>query len=70
MSWNTLDPKHQTHLEETLTRKQLDVLVLHLAGCSQRRIATMLGYRSKTTVADHLRAGRDALAALDRKDAA
>lgn len=69
MSWNTLDPRHRAHLEHTLTPGQLDVLVLHLAGCSQRRIADMLGI-ARTTCRDRLRVATNAIAALDRKDAA
>lgn len=69
MSWNTLTPQHRAHLEHTLTPGQLDVLILHLAGCSQRRIADMLGI-SRTTTRDRLRAATNAIATLDRKDAA
>lgn len=53
MSWNTLDPAIREIAERELTPRQLDVLILHLAGCSQRTIATMLGMR-RTTVRDHL----------------
>ena len=53
MSWKDLPQPRRTQLEATLTSRQLDVLILHLAGCSQRRIVTMLGI-SRTTVRDHL----------------
>lgn len=56
MSWNTLPPHQRDHAQTQLTPKQLDVLILHLAGCSQRRIATMLNL-SRTTVRDHLATG-------------
>ena len=66
MSWKDLDPQHRHHLEQTLTSRQLDVLILHLAGCSQRRIATMLGIH-RTTVRDHL---TTAIACLKEDEAA
>lgn len=69
MNWSTLPPHIRTATEQQLTSKQLDVLVLHLAGCSQRRIATMLNV-SRTTVRDHLAVGLDTIATLTRKDAA
>lgn len=61
MTWNTLDPAHRAHLETTLTSGQVDVLVLHLAGCGTRRIADMLGI-SRTTAKDRLRTALNALA--------
>lgn len=69
MSWNTIDPRHRQELEQRLTKKQLDVLVLMLAGCGSRRISDMLGI-SRTAAKDHMRTARNALANLDRKDAA
>lgn len=54
MSWNHLTPELQTIAQQVLTRKQLDVLKLHLAGCGTRRIATMLDI-SEPTAREHLR---------------
>lgn len=54
MSWSQLDPKTKRRIEKRLTKRQLDVLILTLAGCSQRRIATMLTLH-RSTVQDHLR---------------
>lgn len=54
MSWRDLTEQQRQHARETLTKRQLDVYTLTLAGCSQRQIATMLGL-TKTTVADHQR---------------
>lgn len=53
MSWNTLPPATRKHAETHLTQRQLDILILHLAGCGTRRISTMLGIH-RTTVKDHL----------------
>jgi len=53
VSWKDLPQPRRTQLERTLTSRQLDVLILHLAGCSQRKTATMLSV-SRTTVRDHL----------------
>jgi DNA-binding CsgD family transcriptional regulator len=54
MSWRTLPPHVRQAAEHALTRKQLDVLKLHLAGCGTRRIATMLSI-SEPTAREHLR---------------
>lgn len=61
MSWNTLDPTIRQLAERELTRKQLDVLKLHLAGCGTRRIATMLSI-SEPTAREHLRLAKLRLA--------
>jgi RNA polymerase sigma factor (sigma-70 family) len=53
VSWAALDPTTKARIQATLTDRQQQVLTLHLAGCSQRRIATMLGI-SRTAVRDHL----------------
>ncbi len=53
MSWKDLTEQQRQHARDVLTKRQLDVLTLHLAGCSQRRIATMLNLK-RTTVRDHL----------------
>lgn len=70
MSWNTLTPHERELISQTLTPTQLRVYILHLAGCSQRRTATMLGYRSKGTVSHHLQAAHNAIAALATKEPA
>lgn len=49
MSWNTLDPHIRHTAEQVLTRKQLDVWKLHLAGLGTRRIADMLHITRSTT---------------------
>jgi DNA-binding CsgD family transcriptional regulator len=69
MSWKTLDPNIQTIATRELTRKQLDVLKLHLAGCGTRRIATMLDI-SEPTAREHLRRARAKLRPHLEKDAA
>jgi len=50
----TPDPRILELAKQHLTRKQLDVLKLHLAGCGTRRIATMLDI-SEPTAREHLR---------------
>lgn len=55
MSWNTLPPHIKQTAEAELTRKQLDVLKLTLAGWGTRRIANYLGVAEPTA-----RAHRDA----------
>ncbi len=56
MSWNQLPTHTRIELQGRLTKRQLDILTLHLAGCSQRRIATMLNL-DRSTVRDHLAIG-------------
>lgn len=71
MTWGQLPLDVRQEVAATLNERQLNVLYLHLAGCSHRRIATMLGYKSKTSVRDHLKPGLDLLAEIStRKDAA
>lgn len=60
MSFATLPPDVREIAERTLTRKQLDVFKLHLAGCSYRRIATMLEI-GVSTVRSHLDAAHHRL---------
>lgn len=43
MSWNELPEEVQAVAMLTLTRKQLDVFKLRLAGCSWGRMVVMLG---------------------------
>lgn len=70
MTWNQLHPDHRLLAENTLTRKQLDVYKLHLAGCGTRRIALMLDI-SQSTARTHLARAHQKLAiALDRRTAA
>lgn len=64
MSWKDLTDSERQRARDRLTRRQLDVYTLHLAGCSQRQIATMLGL-TKTTVADHKRRALELLAQED-----
>lgn len=66
MSWRDLTDPERQRARDRLTKRQLDVYTLHIAGCSQRQIATMLGL-TKTTVADHI---HRALALLAQEDAA
>lgn len=61
MSWSTLPPTIQNTATRALTRRQLDVLKLHLAGCGTRRIATMLDL-SEPTIREHLRRAKANLA--------
>ncbi len=64
MSWRDLTEAERDRARNTLSHRQLDVYTLHLAGCSQRQICTMLGL-SKTTVADHIRRSLQLLAQED-----
>ncbi len=56
-SWNTLDPHIRQQLVDRLSRRQHDVLILWLAGCSIERIATMLTLAPRT-VRTHLARAR------------
>lgn len=56
MSWRELPQDVRSTAENVLTRKQLDVWKLWLAGCSSRRIALMLMV-SRSTVRSHLEDG-------------
>lgn len=69
MSWNDLPPDLRSALETRLTKGQLDVLTLHLAGCSQRRTADMLGI-ARTTVKDRLRTALNTITELTKETAA
>ena len=63
----TITPTIKHLAEQALTRKQLDVLKLHLAGCGTRRIATMLDI-SEPVAREHLRIAKLRLAhALDQE---
>lgn len=53
MSWSSLSPEVQIIAERELTRKQLDVLKLWLAGAGTARIAVMLGI-AEATARGHL----------------
>ena len=57
MSWQSLDPAIRDQLKTRLTQRQLDVLILWLAGCSYDRISTMLGI-SVRSVRTHLKRAR------------
>lgn len=57
MSWNTLPTEHRDELKQRLSQRQLDVLILWLAGCSYDRISTMLGI-SVRSVRTHLKRAR------------
>ncbi len=48
MSWQTLSPEIRVIAERELTRKQLDVLKLWIAGAGTARIAVMLGISEST----------------------
>lgn len=61
MSWNQLPVNIRETATGALTRRQLDVLKLHLAGCGTRRIATMLDL-SEPTIREHLRRAKANLA--------
>lgn len=51
----SLDPAVREVAERVLTPRQLDVFVLWLAGCSPRRISTMLDPPvTRSTVKSHL----------------
>lgn len=69
MTWNTLDPDTRTELVRRLSQRQLDVLMLWLAGCSYDRIAQMLNL-SPRTVRTHLKRARAIHERIERKDAA
>jgi DNA-binding CsgD family transcriptional regulator len=58
--YSSLSAEVQTAAERVLTRKQLDVFKLHCAGCSYRRIATMLEI-GVPTVRGHLDAAHHRL---------
>lgn len=62
MAWRDLDTHTQQTIRRALTPKQLDVFILHLAGCSPYRISLMLTV-SRRTVRDHLHAAHIRLAA-------
>lgn len=53
MSYSEVSEDVREVANRVLTGKQLDVWVLMLAGCSQRRSALMLGL-SRSTVRSHL----------------
>ena len=57
MSWQSLDPAIRETLKTRLTQRQLEVLILWLAGCSYDRISTMLGI-SVRSVRTHLKRAR------------
>lgn len=69
MSWRTLDPQLRTRIQHTLTQRQLEVLILHLAGCSNRKGATMLGL-TPTTYRDHLARAKHLTAHITTEDSA
>lgn len=52
MSWSSLPPDIRTTTERVLTRKQLDVFKLTLAGLGTRRISDML-LITRSTVRSH-----------------
>lgn len=60
MSWSSLPEPVREIAERELTAKQLDVFKLHLAGCSYRRIHTMLEI-GVPTVRGHLDAAHHRL---------
>jgi DNA-binding CsgD family transcriptional regulator len=60
LSYQSLSPEVRAIAERVLTRKQLDVFKLHCAGCSYRRIATMLEI-GVPTVRGHLDAAHHRL---------
>lgn len=68
MSWNSVPPDIREIASASLTRKQLDVLKLHVGGCGTRRIAMMLGI-AEPTAREHLRVAklrlRQAIEALE-----
>lgn len=66
--WAKLEQDYRQQIADELTLDQLNVLVLHLAGCSQQRIADMLA-TNRRTVRDRLKAGLDVMAQLGRRDA-
>lgn len=71
MTWNTLPPETRTQLTQRLTRRQHDVLILWLAGCSYHRISVMLEIAPRT-VRTHLNRARAIHQQIDtqRKDTA
>lgn len=60
MTWASLPRDVQAVAEQVLTRKQLDVFKLELAGATTRRTALMCGV-SRWTVREHLDAAHDKL---------
>lgn len=70
MSWAGLPPNLRTIAERDLTRKQLDVLKLTLAGWGTRRIANYLGVAEPTARAHRDAAYRKLAPYLDQKEAA
>ncbi len=69
MTWNTLPPATRATAEQLLTRKQLDILKLHLAGYGIRRISLALDI-SPSTVRSHLDRATQKLAPHIGRDAA
>lgn len=69
MTWNTLKPTTRAELAKRLTQRQLDVLILWLAGCSYERIAGMLTIAPRT-VRTHLKRARTVLDDIRQKEAA
>lgn len=57
----SLPPAVRQAAEQHLTRKQLDVLKLYLAGFGTRRIAALLGI-AEPTAREHLRRATERLA--------
>lgn len=57
MSWNQLPPDTRKELTNRLSRRQHDVLILWLAGCSYNDISRMLRIQPRT-VRTHLHAAR------------
>lgn len=67
MSWNTLDPHVRSELTRRLTRRQHDVLILWLAGCSYHRISVMLEIAPRT-VRTHLARARAIHHEIERRE--
>ncbi len=69
MSWSALPDDLKQVAVDNLTRKQLDVLKLHLAGCSTGRIGRMLDI-TEPTARGHLEAAhRNMRRALEKTHA-
>ncbi len=68
MTWNQLEPDIRAQLVNRLSRRQHDVLILWLAGCSIERTATMLSLAPRT-VRTHLHRARQIQAKIEQEAA-
>jgi len=69
MSWNQLPPHQRAELTTRLTQKQLDALILWLAGCGYQTISTMTGL-SVSTIRNRVKRARQIYDQVTKEEAA